>query len=59
MELIGPIVLREVAKPRFRRFVEEKIGEGAIEIARRRFTKKSKIIIIQRGKRRFSCRQVN
>jgi len=62
VELIGPIVIQEVSKPRFRRFVEDKFGELAVEIARRRFTpkmKKSKKFIMRRGRRRFECRMVN
>jgi len=58
-DILGPIILRELSKPRTRRFIEEKVGDVAIELARHRFTKKTKKnIIIRRGKRKFSCRMV-
>jgi len=59
LETIGPIVLREVSKPRFRRFVEEKVGDLAIELARKRFSPKTKTrkeFITRRGRQRFRCR---
>jgi len=58
VDLIGPIILREVAKPRFRRFVEEKAQDVATEIARRVTTKKSKKFIMRRGRQQFQCRRV-
>jgi len=59
VELVGPVLLRELAKPRTRRFLEEKAGDVAIEIARRFQTKKSKKIIIRKGRQSFECRRVN
>jgi len=60
VEIISPIVIREVSKPRFRRFLEEKAQDVAIEIARRVTTKKSKKnIIIRKGKTKFTCRRMN
>jgi len=59
-EQIGPIILRELAKPRTRQFIEEKVGDVAIELARGRFTKKAKKeIIIRRGKHQFKCRRIS
>ena len=59
VEIAGPIVLRELQKPRTRQFIEEKVQDVALEIARRKFTsKKSKEIIIRRGNRKFHCRMV-
>jgi len=60
VEIISPIILREVSKPRFRRFLEEKAGDVAIELARKFTTKKSKKqIIIRRGGTKFQCRRMN
>jgi len=59
VELAGPIILREVQKPRFRKFVEEKLQDVATELGRQRFTKKSKKFIMRKGKRRYECRMTN
>jgi len=59
VEIITPIIAREVAKPRFRAFIEEKAGDVAIEVARRFTTKKSKKFIkIKRGNQNLLCRRV-
>jgi len=61
-ELVGPIIVRELGKPRTRRFIEEKVGEFATEIARRRFTSKGKktkkSFITRRGNVKFHCRRM-
>jgi len=60
VEIISPIVIREVTKPRFRRFLEEKAADVAIELARKFTTAKSKKnIIIRRGATKFKCRRMN
>jgi len=63
IEIVGPIILREVIKPRFRKFVESQVEGFAQELARRRFTTKrtktKNVINIRRGKQRFQCRKVN
>jgi len=60
-EVVGPILIRELQKPRTRRIIEEKVGELAQELARRRFTGKEtrNVITIRRGRTRFQCRRVN
>ncbi len=58
VEVIGPILVREISKPRFRRFLEEKAGDVAIELGRRVTTKKSKKFIVRRGGRKMECRMV-
>jgi len=59
-DILGPIVLRELAKPRTTKFIEEKVGEFSQELARQRFTKKSKkLIIIRRGRHNFKCRRMS
>jgi len=56
VDIVGPIVMRELSKPRTRQVIEEKVGELATELARQRFTKKSKkIITIRRGTKQFRC----
>ncbi len=57
-EIVGPIIVRELSKPRTRKFLEEKAGDVAIEVGRRIFTKKSKKFIMRKGQRRFECRMV-
>ena len=60
IETLGPIVIREVSKPRFRRFIEEKVGDVATELARQRFTKKSKrSFIMTKGSQKFTCRRMS
>jgi len=59
VEFAGPIVIREVSKPRTRRFIEEKVSDVALEFARRRFTGKAKkSFTMKRGGSRFECRRV-
>ena len=58
--IAGPIIVRELSKPRTRRFLEDKVGELATEIARRRFTEKSSKKQPKRGgKRMIVCRRVS
>jgi len=58
VEIITPVVAREIAKPRFRKFIEEKAADVAIELGRRFTTAKSKNIIIRRGGNKFSCKRM-
>ena len=58
-ELIGPIIVRELGKPRTRKFIEQKVEEFAQELGRRvTTTKKSKQFIMRRGGQQFKCRRV-
>jgi len=66
IELAGPIVLREINRPRTRKFVEDFAKDQVRDLAvslRNQFqgTKKKsqKDFIIRRGNRRFHCRKVN
>jgi len=62
IEIFGPIVLREVSKPRFRKFVEQKVEDISIDLGQRivgKFRKRTKNdFIIRRGKQNFHCRRM-
>jgi len=60
VETFGPVLLRELAKPRTRRFIEEKVRDIKKDIGvRRATTGKSKKFIIRRGRQSFQCVRMN
>ncbi len=62
---LGPILLNEVVKPRFRKFLESQVaelGQRATRAGKERFAgplrKGSQNFIMRRGRQRFQCRKV-
>jgi len=61
---VGPILLNEVVKPRFRKFLESQVaelGQRATRAGKARISgplRKPKTFIMRRGRQRFQCRQV-
>ncbi len=61
---LGPILLNEVVKPRFRKFLESQVaelGQRATRAGKERFAgplRKPKSFIMRRGRQRFQCRKV-
>jgi len=64
---LGPVLLNEVAKPRFRKFLKgafEQGAEFAFKAGKRRLRKNkprrtNNTFIMRRGRKRFQCRKVN
>jgi len=60
---VGPVLLNEVAKPRFRKFLRKTLDEGlgtALKFGKKRLarSKSRKTFIMRRGRQRFECRKV-
>ncbi len=63
---LGPVLLNEVAKPRFKKFLKGALEQGAESFFRAgkrrlrksRLTTKSDSFIMRRGRNRFQCRKV-
>jgi len=63
-EVLAPIVVKELAKPRTQRLIREKRDEllqFALRKGKERLFKKgkSKTFIMRRNRQRFQCRKVN
>jgi len=64
---LGPVLLNEVAKPRFRKFLKGALEQGAefaFKAGKRRLRKPKRSsskssFIMRRGRNRFQCRKVN
>ena len=61
---LGPVLLNEVAKPRFRRFVQEQIRNLQDVAVKKGSTRlkgplRRQTFIMRRGRQRFQCRKVN
>jgi len=62
-EILSPIIVKEIAKPRFQRFVREQRDEVlkfALRKGKEALTGRAKkTFIMRRGKQQFQCRKVN
>jgi len=63
--VLGPIILNEIRKPRFRKFLEgqvSELGQQAIKRGKARLSgpvRGRRTFIMRRGRQQFQCRKVN